>query len=62
MDGADLVQGEQWARVAVISWDMLGQNTDWEALESMVVEPEWEPWRWSRTSSRRDTGMRGLSP
>ena len=59
-EGADLAHGVQSDLVAVISWVKLGQKTDIEALESMEVDPEWEPWRWSSTSLRRDTGIRGL--
>ena len=62
LDDAALVKDVQRALVAVISCFMLGQNTDWEALASMVKEPEWELWRCCRTSSRRETAIGGLSP
>ena len=62
MDGAAFLQDVHRALVAVISCFLLGKNTDWEALENMVEDPEWAEWRWCRTSSLRDTGLRGLSP
>ena len=41
---------------------MLGQNREYEALEDMVVLPEWAACRWSRASGLRERGTRGLSP
>ena len=41
LDGADLVQGTHEALVERMSCRMLGQNREYEALEDMVVLPEW---------------------
>ena len=59
LEGADLVQGVQWALVVVMSCFMPGQKSDCVALDSMVLDPEWAACRCSSTSSRREAGMRG---
>ena len=60
MEGTDLVQAVQRDLVAMISCLMLGQNRDCEALENMLVDPEWAAWRCCRASALRETGIRGL--
>lgn len=63
IEGAGFVQGIQVALVERISWRMLGQvREEEEAMEDMLVLPEWAAWRCSRASTLNERGTKGLSP
>ncbi len=60
-DGAILLQWEQLALVALMSFVMPGQKTDASAFDVMADVPWWAACRADRHEGRREGGMTILS-